>query len=428
MGSEGSAGRGAWLTAPPTARLHAVGFLLTVGAYAVLGSVLTLTLGDPFGHRVELVQSLDQVLGGYPHRAPFTKYLNALLLELGPWAVLLAHWLMAAGCAAIGGLVAGRLTGSALGVVAFYALFGTDTLFHLEVLGYRDSTPFALALMGFVALALGPDRVRRSLGLGALTALGWLSRATGVIVLPWLVLFAAARSSGWARRAAAVGLGLLGFAILTAPWQRTLVRVHGQPSLSPAPGNGLFNAVKGNFELAGVLYPWEDLDYLETHRMYPSWVDQHARGVTVDTIVDYARSRPGDFALLQVWKLVAVVCPLYVPLGHGELVERGGSWELVDFRWATSNSTLLPLVLPGFLVYGLAIAFALRRGDDDPDRRLFRWMVGTLLVLFVGVHLVVWVETRFKVPLDPLIYVCAAVELERRVRGRLTTWTGLGGG
>lgn len=415
------------LTQPPDPRLHGIGFLVILVAYALLGSALAWLLGDAFGHRANPIQPGDG--GDGVLRAPLTAAVHRVLLGLphGRAGILGLHWLAAAGCGALGGWIAGRLTGSALGVLLFYLLFATNALFHLEVLAYRDSTPFALALTAFAATALAPPSRLRALALGAVAGFGWLCRATGVIFLPWLLLSAWAGSGGARRRGVTLALALPAFALVTAPWQASLVRSRGAPALSSAPGNALFNAVKGNFALAATLYPWEDLDVLVSSGLFPAWVEERSQGLHPATILDFAREEPGHFLGLQVWKLAAVVAPLYVPLGHGVLRERAGAVELAEFRWATSNSLLLPLLLPAFAAYALAIGFALRAPSegDDPHLRRFRILVGSLLAMFVVVHLATWVETRFKLPFEPLLYACAAVELERQLRRRATSPAGV---
>ncbi|MBI1388916.1 MAG: hypothetical protein GC154_10760 [bacterium] len=382
--------------------------LLTVSllaAYAGIAVLLWKVFGDPF----YLAPPLEafQTPAPQPGRPPLADVVNWALYSIthtlyGPLVFhVLASLFTFAACAA----VLRRAASSNLPIAIFYLFFLTHILFHFEVFALRDTIPFTACMAGFVYAACLPRSSRRAAGMGLFAGLGWMTRATGVLFIPWIILFAWRRSGTCSDRLKEAALALTIFIVVSSPWQAVIISHEGKPSLSPFPGNGALNAVKGNNELSTSIYPWIDLDYLDSD--LDKFVNQKYGGFKFSALLDYIQKRPFECLMLQVKKTLVFFAPFYTPPYDGEVVmtDDGAHALIKNPRLVTYNARLWPAyVFTAAALLGF-IGFLFRMNSARPLDGVIFWM----FALFILLHFLIWMETRFRLPIDPILFMGGAL-------------------
>ncbi len=348
------------------------------------------------------------------YRPPLYPLLLAgLMLVTSEWSEA-AVWLQ--GAVAVGvGVAAVWLTisisKSTLAGCLAAALYASHALFHIEMLTERETALFSLLNMAFLALWLfGHPSRKRHLCMAVVTALLYLTRPTGMLFVPLLCtlilidLRAEALSVTIRRVALCVGVVVL----LVLPWQIHIAHKVGELRLSASTTGGV-NLLKGNNPDLERFFPMVDVD------LYEPFINEYAaqRGVSgpksdevfKEFAVSYILSEPLRAFGRSIAKGFLLFSPLPIPLGKGQLRRVNGEIAVHDFSWR-SPWLLLFAALHALLVFG-GVAACVRSGQDYLAKRL---LLGVCLVsgLFILAHAATFPETRFRLPLDPLLIVVAA--------------------
>lgn len=339
-------------------------------------------------------------------------------------ASLAVNLAMDAACLALLLLLVDRLSRNPRAMLLAGVVFATDVAFHLEAMAQRETMLYTLLLLAFFLpaarrdIAFGPLLLMACLG-----ALAWLTRPTGVALIPLLLIAAFFQTH---RRA--IGLRLARafaaccvFAAIVLPWQMQLYRSFHEPVLTGTTSGGL-NLYQGNNPAAETLIPWVDVDaYLPTieQRLSNLGIDEHDelardRRLKADAIA-YIRSSPLGFVRRAIVKVIALYYPVPTPLGTARIESVSESVELKEFRYHASVWTL------AMTVHGLGLlcmlAAAMWRWKQMAARRpaTVTLMTGYLL-LATMLHAVTFAETRFRLPLDPLMIALGATAIFQRRR------------
>ncbi len=333
-----------------------------------------------------------------------------------PYAVLLLQALLFVGVVLMVFVLGGRAGGSrGWGLVpALLVLLN----WHLvdEFLDKRETFLYAsLLLLTFYLIETRAHTRYAGAGfLGLLCACGWLTRPTGfllapIVMLVWLI--DQRRLRGAKLRAQAIVFLALFLAPITV-WTG-YQSLHGSRVAISGASTAL-NLYKGNNEALAAIYPYIDLDKLEPyiHEKEALW---RQLGLGADEqltreAVRFAAGSPLRALALAPRKVAAFFLPGHFPLGTGRPRHAtGDGWILEDYRplhWL--NQVVGLTALPGVLLCFLA-AWRLR---DMPPPVLFTCAVVLVTALL---HVVTFAETRFRLPFDPVLAV-SVVPTIRAVR------------
>lgn len=297
--------------------------------------------------------------------------------------------------------------------------------FHLESVKQRETILFALLLMLFTYLLIAGRRTFFTyVALSLVSALAYLTRPTGVLLLPILLLaILLQRGTPMKNREVLTCLAvvIMLFVVVILPFHTYLYRQFSRFSpFVPSSTTGL-NLYQGNNPITQKIYPYVDVDVL-----YP-WIQEMLAQEGIDDefqasqflrnrAIDYILKHPAAFLKRAVAKFCAMYSPITTPLGSGRLVERDGKVVLSDFRFSLlSKSVIFNAVLVTALLTG-AIAFLTRLRRCHGFSRTQAFLILCPIVLVTLVHMITFAETRFRLPLDPLIIILAASYYSLKLR------------
>ena len=302
--------------------------------------------------------------------------------------------------------VARRVSGrSAWGVIAV-TLVALNELWVIEAIRPRETFLYGAVLLALVGLAVYAREVSRwtLVAAGVLAALGLLTRVTGVVLLPAVVLVLALEWRGLTGRRIAVAAVLVAsFAAPVAGWAVYQQMRFG--SVAIAGNDGAANLLKGNNEALSTIYPFVDVDRLSPVLHEPISRAIHDRGGSADDVraeflrrsLEFVSASPWEALALAPKKLAAFFGPIQFPLGSGTVRQApGGGWAIENYEARSVTRGDGIMALPGVLAF-----FA----------GLVRWRsltrAGQLTVLVVAltalVHVATWGQTRFRLPYDPIL-------------------------
>jgi len=360
-------------------------------------------------------------------RMPVMPWLLAALMwifgDAWRWAALGVQLLALAACGGLSVRLIHRVSGGdALQTGLVAALLAAHALFSVEMLAWRETVWFTLELLLVADLLTRPDWTwRRGLALGLLAGAAYLTRPNGFVV-GLLVPAAILCWPGVPRRVRAGATVLAVLAVLTAVtyWQIWAVAVTGRPVVSTT-GGGL-NLLKGARPEFWEIGPWADMDLLD-----PLLRAEAAQaGFVSEGEVDRYQWSVGQAEILRDlpgavtrggYKIALLFSPVFVPLGEARLVQQAGAWKLADYRFDPLALVCVPVVL--LLLAGAGGRLVGRRYRAAGDRALGGFTLALTLAL-AATHALTFGETRYRLPLDPLLAVCAAPVLAAWWRARKT--------
>lgn len=314
---------------------------------------------------------------------------------------------------------------SKLGAFLAAFLYIIHFRFHLESVRQRETVLFALLLLAFTYLLI----VRRKnlltyVALSLVSALAYLTRPTGILLLPILLLAIFLERGKLVKNQeglTCLAVVIVLFGAVTFPYHAYLYRQFSRFSpLVPSSTTGL-NLYQGNNPTTETIYPYVDVDLF-----YP-WIQDmlaqqriddefQASQFLKDRAIDYIVKHPAAFIKRAVTKLCALYSPVATPLGSGRLVERDGKVVLSDFRFGLlSNFAIFNAVFITALLAG-AIAFLVRMRRCHGFSRIQAFLIVCPIALVTLVHMITFAETRFRLPLDPLIIILAASYYSSKLR------------
>lgn len=357
--------------------------------------------------------------------------LAGMILALGEHAPLggwIANLAIDACCLAMLLMLVWRLAKCSRAMWIAGLVFAADVAFHLEAMAQRETMLYSLLLLIFFVTASSREiGLSRLLILATTAGLAWLTRPTGIALAPLLVIAAyfLTEHRTFGVRFARVCTACCIFAAVVIPWQAFLLRSFSEPVLAGTTSGGL-NLYQGNNPAADVLIPYVDVDaYLpeiET-RMQSLGLAAHDeiarnRQLKADAF-DYIASDPMGFVRQAAVKTLALYSPVPTPLGSSRIDASAGSISLREFKYRVNAWTIVltahGLVLIGFL--GAAIVRWKTLMTRRP--RAVVLIVGYILIVTL-LHAITFAETRFRLPLDPLIIALGVTALWARKPGEPT--------
>ncbi|MCB9851620.1 MAG: hypothetical protein H6819_00885 [Phycisphaerales bacterium] len=350
--------------------------------------------------------------------------LGIVLKEYSQSGALLANVAMDAGCLVVLLLLVGRLARDWRAVLFAGLLFAMDFPFHLEALAQRETMLYTLLLLTFMTVA-----ARRNVAFGPLllmtgaAALAWLTRPTGIALIPLLLIAAFFQSENRSIgiRIARVVTTCCLFTAIVLPWQMYLYRSFRAPVPAGTTSSGL-NLYQGNNPAADVLIPFIDVDtYLPEvdSRLKNLGLPEHDelardRQLKADAM-KYILAKPASFVRRAIIKVLALYSPIPTPLGSANIDTSNGGVAMTNFRYHLSPWTF-SITISGFAIIGV-LAVAIRRWKYLLKRSPYATtlIVGYILIV-TSLHAVTFAETRFRMPLDPLLIALGAAALFARSR------------
>ncbi len=358
-----------------------------------------------------VIAMIETVAGRYQiHAALFCNILVAML----------AFRLVIASTATVGLDKTGRL---ALTILLF-----ANVWFLREATFLRETAWYALFCVLFV---LACQRLKASPFLGAalglVTGLAMLTRPSGIILM---VAGAMVIAAFWGMKvipARRFGIGMASFlavAVLTvAPWHHYLYRDFGRFELTGSCVGGL-NLFQGNMPIMGSLEPVVDIDtaadFLQDY--IDGRVDGHrdpaAMGlcerddVLKGDFLAYIEQHPARFVKSAAESFVFFFAPFPLPLGSGVAHFNEGAQQLGldDFKMRKVSAILASYYYAVLLAAAFAGFLLMARRRDQ-----LLW-AGPAILLVLGhaaLHAATFPETRYRMPLELLLCVPAALAIQR---------------
>lgn len=350
---------------------------------------------------------------GYPLLLAGIRWIWGSRAQLGG---LISNLALDVACLALLLVLVDRLSRSPRVMLLAGLVFATDVAFHLEAMAQRETMLYTFLLLAFFVAATGRDVSYGSLLLmTAAAALAWLTRPTGIALIPLLLIAACFQTpqKGVGLRVARVVSACCVLTAIVLPWQVFLYRSFGEPVPAGTTSSGL-NLYQGNNPAADVLIPYVDIDkYLPTidARLREMGFAEHdelarSRWLKADAI-EYIKEKPAAFVRRAAIKVLALYSPMPTPLGTGRIEATANGVSLKDYRYQHSVWTIA-IALHGVVLLCL-VGYAIAKWRRVLARRprTVMLILGYLL-LVTALHAITFAETRFRLPLDPLLIALSA--------------------
>ncbi len=284
-------------------------------------------------------------------------------------------------------------------IIFFLLIFSTNIIFIKEVLRLYDKTLFTVIISWYLYFSIYTEKTKSFFGLLMLifiSAIGWYTRTTGIIfylLLPSTV-FLIFKSKKYSV------LAFILFTSLILPLQIYNYIKHDSISLSAAQriNLGKYNFIKGNTFIASQVYLWIDLDHVDIKKVHQENGYSHD---DLMVIYDFIIDQPLHFITLQARKVICFFYPMYTPIGFEEQIKFNGkdvnmtNWEATSFY---SIKSLSVFHIPIFLYF---VFFLFEGWRFSP---MVHKQVCLMVCFYISFHSLIWMETRFRVPFDPIIY------------------------
>lgn len=318
-----------------------------------------------------------------------------------------------------------------VGKVVLVGLLFANVWFFREMLALRETAWYALFCILFVWIC---QRLHASpllgLALGSVTGLGMLIRPSGVIFAIAAFIIAGAlwltRIMSLRRLLLFLGSFILVTMLILAPWQMYLHQKFNRFELTGSCTGGM-NLFKGNHEMMGKLEPAIDLDVADP--FLDEYADRHVRKAGEPASVcardDFLKSEvqasirqhPARFLKSVAASFVYFLAPSPMPLGAGDATFDSNSQTLKIVGFHPRKITSFVSVFYYAGLFGAAVAgFLLTRRRKDE----LLW-VGPVALLWLGhaaLYAATFPESRFRMPLEILLCVPAALAIQHLVNNR----------
>ncbi len=345
--------------------------------------------------------------------------------QLGGWIANLA---IDACCLAMLLVLVWRLAKCSRAMWIAGLIFAADVAFHLEAMAQRETMLYSLLLLVFFVTASSLEiGLSRLLILATTAGLAWLTRPTGIALAPLLLIaaFFMSEHRTLGVRFARVLTACCIFAAIVIPWQAFLYRSFDEPVFAGTTSGGL-NLYQGNNPAADVLIPFVDVDSFlpEIEKQMQSLGlaehDEIARNRRLKAdAFEYIASDPMGFVRRAAVKTLALYSPVPTPLGSSAIETSDNGVRLTNFRYHRSAWTIL-FTMHGLILIALICAAIVRWRTLMARRlRVVVLIVGYILIVTM-LHAMTFAESRFRLPLDPLIIAMGVTALWARRPGERT--------
>ncbi|MEN3976963.1 hypothetical protein [Emcibacter sp. SYSU 3D8] len=318
-----------------------------------------------------------------------------------------------------------------VGKIVLVGLLFTNVWFFREMLALRETAWYALFCVLFVCLC---QRLYASpllgLALGSVTGLAMLLRPSGVVFAIAALIIGGGLWMTKTISARHLLLFLSSFLLISllilAPWQMYLHAKFDryEPTGSCTGGMNLF---KGNHEMMGDIESAVDVDV--AGQFLNDYADRHVRMLDEPASVcardDFLKSevmrgikkRPVRFIKSVAASFTYFLAPSPMPLGSGDVSFDKNAQELkiISFHPRKITSFVSVFYYAGLFAAAIGGFLLTRRRKDE-----ILWAAPVLL-LFLGhaaVHAVTFPESRFRMPLEILLCVPAALAIQHLLANR----------
>jgi hypothetical protein len=332
-------------------------------------------------------------------------------------------------CGAMINSTARRLT-STTWVPAIVTLgYAAHVGLQLENFALRETVLYEVIVVSFFYLAAQRPVTNRSIALMLLACvLAFYTRPTGVLLIVPLALFILFMpATTFKRRLQTLSWGVGAVLLCAVPWQVYQSHAQGRFTLSET-GIGGLNYFKGNSFAFEAVSPYIDHDNAESYTEqikdqyhaaqagpHPSTArteDDYLRQLAqADVRADYSR-----YIRKIVLKIVVYLSPLETPLGSADVSVENGRVVLMKYRGnfvdADDNWIFFFEQMSFFIVLfaiPLGILGSLRGIVLDSTLRPIAVASIAIVAVHMAAHATLVAETRYRLPLDPLLLLWAGV-------------------
>jgi len=213
--------------------------------------------------------------------------------------------------------------------------------------------------------------------------------------------------------------------VVVTPWHVYTYRTFHTFSFLPSSAGGS-TLYYGNNPDFLTYYPYLDIDRYAPFKM--DLLLEHQDDIDLGDPVEIDRffkreawtfisENPVLFIKSGVLKLVALYSPLPTALGTGELVGQRGDLTLKDFRVRLGPSRLPHLFLMSIVLSGVALFLTDITLYTKRQKIQIFFIIG-LVVVVTLLYMLFYGQTRFRLPLDPLLIILAGEAYSRLVKNR----------
>jgi 4-amino-4-deoxy-L-arabinose transferase-like glycosyltransferase len=317
----------------------------------------------------------------------------------------------------LGFLLARRLFGHVAGVLAGLMLAVYPHLVYVSALFEYPQALAILFMSGYLLVHLkfaDSPRLSTLIGASALLGLLVLTLPSLLVYVPVFLLLILSRHCSWRRNVAHVVVAAVALIVTIGSWTWRNYEAYGHVIVvNAAAGDNFWVANNETYERYGkkAVVPacargYEDTSYCREHRAVLAELKRRDLPTTARVLeherlswehgLRYAREAPFEFAALAVRKFLVLWSPWPDAVHTG--AERGGS-----SRDLISAVAYLPLLL--FACVGLVMSLR------EHARRLMP--VYTFMLMFIAPFAVFLPTMRYRLPIDFLLAVFAALPLSR---------------
>lgn len=358
----------------------------------------------------------------------YPMFLASMILTLGndyyAAGAIVLQLLMAAGCGVLIFLISLRMFENRLAAAISVLIYSLYADFHFETLAKRETVLFTLLLLLFFYFLLkGKKSVLDYAALSSLSALGYLTKPTGILLFPLLIisLFLLWREAGRRAALAETLLAITMVSIIVTPWHAYIYRHFATFSFMPSSTSGL-NLYKGNNPQAYNYYPLVDVDsftpyILELLEEHDIDADDEAQAdqFLKRQAVSFIKNNPFVFLKGAVVKFLAFYSPYDTPLGDGKLEEHNGRIIVSEFKFPRLIGKILFAFYKSLIFAGTVMFFRNVTRYSKAQKMQMSYVV-FFIVLVTLLHQITFAETRFRLPLDPFFVMFAGEFYSARIR------------
>ncbi|MCB0329017.1 MAG: glycosyltransferase family 39 protein [Bdellovibrionales bacterium] len=410
----------------------ATSFALVVTAYLKCGQIAPLP-GSPSYSVVA-----RGLLHGIPFQDGYRPPLYPIVLSviyssgLGQAAVVLFQVLLGFLCSVLLFALATRVSGRELAGLFAVALYLSHFVLQLELISERETALFLFEVLLFPIVYYGRfhSELIRYVGLGLVAGLAHLTRPTGLLLVPLLVIAPFAqcgmKASSLPKAVLHVATGLLVFLMTVLPWQIKLYHLTGAVTVSSSTTSGM-NLYKGNNPHFDELFPVVEIDDYEEYLKSEDELSDLSSSRTDEVLAERGKGFILKFPLVtfrrMVEKSLLFLSPVPLPMASAR-VSRGASGQLIieDIRYR-NIFLMLAFGIESLFLFGGVVAFFVARTSESSisARPLYLHMYWLLKkepfvlgvvcfgIFLTGVHALTFPESRFRYPLDMLLCVIAGI-------------------
>jgi len=346
-------------------------------------------------------------------RAPLIYIINeTIYYTLGRTGVYIAHFFIALITIVGSFYIIKKLRHNNVYLVLFSLFLFFHLRWHEELFRWGDTILFGATVVLFIsAIVSDLGFLKKMLLLGFIGALGWLSRATGVIFIPMIaIVILSYPKINYRKKILGLFFALLLFCVVISPWQVYLYNTIGHMSLSAYPGAGLYNVARGQNIFIADIYPYINTNHVS--EFVEELILDTKDKIHIEDVAKFIIENPGEFVLLNLKKFVFFILPLPTPFGTGTPILKNGEIIIQQFKiqHLYRGAFLLSTVFTATIFFAYVPYFLnINHQIKNLKEAYFKKILIIFSLLYLLIHLATWVDSRFILPIHPLWFIAAAI-------------------